>query len=444
MPGLDTNVGAKRARETRAALGLDPAAPIDVLAVAEQRADVPVLSPRCPTSRRLLLARDGERALLWVNGAQPLVRQRFTLAHELGHLRIGHDGRIPVDSVAVLAGETRDPREVQANAFAAELLAPRAGVTEMVAGEPGLDDVARIAARYGISLPAALFRLIDPAADRAGGAAAGRARRGMGGVRAYLDVPEFDDGLSRLIRVAARARGIRAGGRAGGAVSVADAASAAGCRPGLAGRRAPARRRAGRAGRTTATGPQASGPPRNSRSSSSIGAGAGASAARDSASRSPASRAGGAVGARNSVPPAAARRPAQVAGLGERRARDAERATRARRAAAGTRAWRPARPRSIRSRYATVRGSCPAQAEGAGHAAARSRSARPGALAQARQQRRPQPASSPVAGQRGGHAGSARSCASAASSYSGVGATASHSISASASASRSAGADSLR
>ena len=87
------------------------------------------------------------------------MRQRFTLAHELGHLRLGHGGT-PVDSTEILAGNTRDPREVQANAFAAELLAPRAGVQAMVSREPGLETVAAIAGRYGISMLAALYRLV--------------------------------------------------------------------------------------------------------------------------------------------------------------------------------------------------------------------------------------------------------------------------------------------
>ena len=48
---------------------------------------------------------------------------------------------------------------MQANAFAAELLAPAAGVRAMLDGEPTLEDVVRIAARYGISPIAAVFRL---------------------------------------------------------------------------------------------------------------------------------------------------------------------------------------------------------------------------------------------------------------------------------------------
>jgi Zn-dependent peptidase ImmA (M78 family) len=159
MPGRDTNIGAKRARDTRAALGVAPDAPLDVLALVEERAGVPVIVASLPDPIAGGCYRAGGAAVLWVNGDQPLVRQRFTLAHELGHVRLAHEVGMNVDAVAVLAGETRDAREVQANAFAAELLAPRAGVMAMIDGEPGLETVVDVAARYGISNLAALYRL---------------------------------------------------------------------------------------------------------------------------------------------------------------------------------------------------------------------------------------------------------------------------------------------
>ena len=89
--------------------------------------------------------------MLWVNGTHPAVRMRFTLAHEIGHVRCGHDAGVAVDTYETLGGRSTDAREVQANAFAAELLAPAAGVRAMLDGEPTLEDVVRIAARYGIS-----------------------------------------------------------------------------------------------------------------------------------------------------------------------------------------------------------------------------------------------------------------------------------------------------
>ena len=76
---------------------------------------------RAPTSRRPGLP------LLLVNGRQALSRQRFTLAHEFGHHRMGH--ATVVDEQAAISGKlTHDRNEVCANAFAAEFLLPRDAV----------------------------------------------------------------------------------------------------------------------------------------------------------------------------------------------------------------------------------------------------------------------------------------------------------------------------
>ncbi|MDP8967844.1 MAG: ImmA/IrrE family metallo-endopeptidase, partial [Actinomycetota bacterium] len=161
MAGLDTNIGAKRARETRALAGLPDEAPVAcLLTFVERELGVPVIVARLHEGVAGCCWRDGDRVVLWVNGAQPVVRQRFTLAHELGHVRCGHVAGVAVDTYATLAGHTTDSLEVQANAFAAELLAPAVGVRALVAGrEPTLEDVVLTAARYGISAIAALYRL---------------------------------------------------------------------------------------------------------------------------------------------------------------------------------------------------------------------------------------------------------------------------------------------
>ena len=70
-----------------------------------------------------------------------------------------HEGIPPDSTQTVIQGLARSPVEVQANAFAAEFLAPAAGVRAMVDGEPSLETIARIAERFGVSLQAALVRL---------------------------------------------------------------------------------------------------------------------------------------------------------------------------------------------------------------------------------------------------------------------------------------------
>jgi Zn-dependent peptidase ImmA (M78 family) len=158
MPSKDTNIGAKRAREARARLGLDDASPVPcALTLVEERAGLPVIVGSLPDGLAGALWRNGVGSIVWVNGDQAVVRQRFTIAHELGHVCCDHGGTA-VDTDATISGQTRDPREVQANAFAAELLAPSAGVRALVGHDPNLEDVVRLAARYGISTIAALYR----------------------------------------------------------------------------------------------------------------------------------------------------------------------------------------------------------------------------------------------------------------------------------------------
>jgi hypothetical protein len=153
VAGLHSNRGAKRAREARAALGLDPEAPLPcLLSLVERRC--PVIVAALPDG----IAGACSDGLLWVNGAEFVARQRFTLAHEFGHAWIGHAARLAVDTDETLT-YTTDPLEIEANAFAAELLVPKAGLRERVAGEPTLEDVVRIAVEYGVSTPMLLVRL---------------------------------------------------------------------------------------------------------------------------------------------------------------------------------------------------------------------------------------------------------------------------------------------
>lgn len=160
MAGKDTNIGAKRAGETRDELGIAPGEPVAcILTAVEGDLGVPLVIAALPDGIAGCCWRQGQHTVLWVNGTEAPVRQRFTLAHELGHVRCAHDLRVSVDTFETLAGKTTDSREIQANAFAAELLAPAEGVRSMIEGEPTLEDVVLIAARYGISTIAALYRL---------------------------------------------------------------------------------------------------------------------------------------------------------------------------------------------------------------------------------------------------------------------------------------------
>ena len=135
--------------------------------------------------------------ILWVNGMQFAPRQRFTLAHEFGHAWIGHDGRLEPDTVETLSGRTTNPYEVQANAFAAEFLVPKAGMLERAEGEPTLDHVVALASDYGVSAPAMVIRLEQCKVGSP--ARIERLRREVDeGLHGYLRLEPLDDRLERI------------------------------------------------------------------------------------------------------------------------------------------------------------------------------------------------------------------------------------------------------
>ena len=161
MPGHDANVGAKRAREARSALGLAPGEPFPCLLTAIERdAGVPVMVAGMHAQIAGFCLRPGDgSSCLFVNGLQYVGRQRFTLAHEYGHHYMRHEGVPPDSTRTVIQGFARSSVEVQANAFAAELLAPAAAIRELVDSEPTLETLAELAGHFGISMQAALVRL---------------------------------------------------------------------------------------------------------------------------------------------------------------------------------------------------------------------------------------------------------------------------------------------
>lgn len=160
MPVQWTHRGRKRAREAREELEIPPGPIGDLLALVEERTAARVLVLELPDgiAGAYLLA---GRPLLVVDAADALVRKRFTLAHELGHFRMGH-GTV-VDAAVEMYGKTLRPNEVEANAFAAELLAPRSELARVPALRGGvrltLQDLCELACGYGVSAQAMRFQL---------------------------------------------------------------------------------------------------------------------------------------------------------------------------------------------------------------------------------------------------------------------------------------------
>lgn len=90
---------------------------------------------------------------IFYDRTMPVGRQRFTVAHEIGHLMLGHVGPGMATTQNREPTGSEKPEEQQANQFAARLLAPACVLHEIGATTP--EDIARFC---GISKKAAEFR----------------------------------------------------------------------------------------------------------------------------------------------------------------------------------------------------------------------------------------------------------------------------------------------
>lgn len=93
-----------------------------------------------------------DKAFIVIDPKMSLQRKRFTLAHEVGHILLGHVGRYQL--VARGEPDPKDnPVEQEANVFASRLLAPACVLWGCKIKNPG--EIARLC---GISLTAAEYR----------------------------------------------------------------------------------------------------------------------------------------------------------------------------------------------------------------------------------------------------------------------------------------------
>jgi len=113
------------------------------------------------------ISRRGDAAVVGINTHHHLNRQRFTLAHEIGHFCLHGSKELYIDHVPkfrdVKSSKAVDPEEIEANLFAAELLMPEEFLMkDMAAMEDDRmtsEAVANLAKRYGVSPEAMRTRL---------------------------------------------------------------------------------------------------------------------------------------------------------------------------------------------------------------------------------------------------------------------------------------------
>lgn len=107
-------------------------------------------------------------AIIGVNSRHRPPRQRFTIAHEIGHLLLHADENLHVDRNFPIglrngiSGKSIDDNEIEANQFAATLLMPPdfiAADVKPLIGKDVLDVVKKLARKYEVSEEAMSIRL---------------------------------------------------------------------------------------------------------------------------------------------------------------------------------------------------------------------------------------------------------------------------------------------
>lgn len=95
----------------------------------------------------------GEEAIIGYNKSQHPHRQRFTIAHEIGHFLLGH-----TQKNFILDFDSRKPEEIEANQFAAELLIPLEMLKKDLKSNKKPKDIAR---EYNVSEEALWWRIYE-------------------------------------------------------------------------------------------------------------------------------------------------------------------------------------------------------------------------------------------------------------------------------------------
>jgi Zn-dependent peptidase ImmA (M78 family) len=133
----------------------------DPAGTVERLFDIDVVAERFPRGFDGLALRSSRVRVVILNTSNAWSRQRFTLAHVIGHIVAG-DGSgtgVCVDEDIMATGQPVE--EKRANAFAACLLMPGAELREAVASPPHVDEAVfgRLVGRFGVSPSALAWRL---------------------------------------------------------------------------------------------------------------------------------------------------------------------------------------------------------------------------------------------------------------------------------------------
>jgi Zn-dependent peptidase ImmA (M78 family) len=151
--------GAAQATEFRRRhhLGVHPLG--DLIAIIEQSTGIDVAVVDAEPDEHGLAIRDPRSGVVFIGIAQTPhpMRQRSTLAHELGHVLF--EDWVDADTATL---DRRSPAEVRADTFARHLLVPRDGLREMLGADPVTEAaLSAVVQRFLVSAAMAAIALHD-------------------------------------------------------------------------------------------------------------------------------------------------------------------------------------------------------------------------------------------------------------------------------------------
>ncbi len=128
--------------------------PLDVAALAQTLGLRVVKEPMAENTSGYL-RREGDRWTLGVNSLHHPNRQRFTIAHEIGHYFLHREHSSFEDGLLFRKGLDRNPLEDEANYFASLLLMPAVEFRRNLTNS----SIEKVAATFGVSRQAAELRV---------------------------------------------------------------------------------------------------------------------------------------------------------------------------------------------------------------------------------------------------------------------------------------------
>ena len=170
MPELRNVNPQKRAEELLKRLGIH-SNPTPVEKIAKSLGAVVRFSPLDEELCGMIYIKD-DVPIIGINSLHHPNRQRFTIAHEIGHLELHKtfltasvhvDKKFPIMMRGVVAAQGTDRKEIEANTFAAHLLIPETLLAQLMEGKTfDIDDdkpLEELAKKFRVSRQMLEFRI---------------------------------------------------------------------------------------------------------------------------------------------------------------------------------------------------------------------------------------------------------------------------------------------